>query len=1225
MFFSYYSKFKNFYLIIFLSIFSCLCIGFDWEEKSGYRKLKLSVPAKGKAGFTSMPITQIGVRFTNQVSSVALQNRSNLMNGSGVALGDVNGDGLCDVYFCRLEGANELYLNQGGFRFALASNDRGVSVIDFFSRGASFVDIDGDEDLDLLLTTFRNGTRCLVNDGNGYFKDITNQSGLKSNRSGTSLALGDVDGDNDLDLYVSNYGEIALLRDGGDFDVQKLGDRSFLKGSHASRLKIVNEKLVELGEADDFYQNNGQGLFRRVPWEENKFLDHNGNRIVEPMDFGLTVQIRDINSDGLADIYVCNDFQTPDRLWLNNGIGTFREAGPISIRSVSYASRGVDFSDIDNNGEIDFFVTGNLARNSMTRLLKISPNSFSSSNLKENDIVNRLQVERNTMFWNRGDKTFSEVGRFAGVEATDWSWQPVFIDIDLDGYEDLFITNGQLHDINDRDAIANYSRLSKVKKKQAGVLVFPAFQTSNFAYRNLGNFRFSESTQEWGINSLQTSHGIAVGDLDNDGDMDLVINCLNQPALIYRNNVIAPRIAVRLKGLAPNTAGIGGRITVAVGNVLQTQEVTAGGRYLSGDQEVRTFAIGGNQVNRSIKVTWPNGQFSFINNPEPNCLYEVIEPVSISSNENKFEDIEESPFFEDASGLLNYTHSENLYDDTLLQPLLTRCLDRSGPGLGWFDYDGDGDEDLFIGASSGASVSIYQNFGEGKFGKLTSEPGFKVPGDVVSVCGWVNRAGSRQWLAAISNYESPQLSAQMRSYRKSIGISVSGKLLGDTMPGPIAVADIDADGDLDVFVGGRTVTGHYPQASVSALLVNNEDGLDFTSCVLSGSLGIVNGAVFSDLDMDGFPDLIITTEWGPIRVFKNQKGKFVEITDALGLSGLTGLWQGVATGDFDGNGKIDIVATNWGLNTSFKPNVINPPRLYYHFAESSIPTSLILGVWNDSASAYLPTRNLPYLFKGYSGLRGVFTSYRDFASAGVLKISDYHVASQKSVTAAILQSMVFLNNNERFEAKPLHPEAQLAPAFGVSVGDLDGDGLDDLFLAQNFSSFPTNKDRNDAGRGLWLRGAGNANFTPVRGEEAGIAIYGDQRGSALADYDEDGKLDLIVAQNNGLTKLFRNNKAKPGLRVRLASSKQNPDAIGSAARLLFGSPPSFVRGTWREWQLGSGYGSQDGLVKVFPLPETPIAIEVKWPGGKVSVTSLPAGLKEVTIGQDGRIINQKTK
>ena len=1199
-----------------------LAKGLEWTDATSYRLAKLPVPAQGKVGFSSLPIAQMGIQFTNRVSKLALAKRSNLTNGSGVALGDVNGDGLPDIYFCRLEGGNQLYLNQGKLRFKLAPDDHGAAAASYLTRGATFADLEGDGDLDLVLTTFRKGTLCFKNDGNGVFSDITSESGLESTASGTSMALGDVDGDGDLDLYVANFGELALLRDGGSFAVRKVGGETIVTGLHAKRLKIVNGKIVEFGESDAFYLNDGQGKFQRVPWGALRFRDVDGQPLAEPIDFGLSVQMRDINGDGFTDIYVCNDFQTPDRFWLNDGTGQFREAGPVSIRSVAYASMGVDFADLDRDGNTDFFVAEMLSRGAINRLLKVSPNKPVPP--KPGTPLERLQVARNTLFWNRGDGTFAEVGRYAGIEATDWSWQPVFMDVDLDGYEDLLITNGHLHDVNDRDALARFARMPKSKREQVGTLAFPPFQTANVVYRNLGNFRFAEVGQTWGFNSHQMSHGIAAGDLDNDGDLDLVINCLNQPALIYRNDVVAPRVAVKLRGLSPNTKGIGAKITVVVGSVRQTQEMIAGGRYLSGDQPIRTFAISAGQVNRSIEVAWPSGRKSHISNPEPNHIYEVIEPSGAAPVKEIAEETE-PPFFEDASRLLNHVHIENDYDDTVLQPMLPRRLDRSGPGLGWYDYDGDGDEDLLIGAGSGGSVGVYQNLGDGRFGLVSSASGLKVPGDVVGVAGWVNGAGIRQWLTAITNYETPQRNAQMRSYRKSVGLGVSSKSLGDTMPGPIAVADADADGDLDVFIGGRAVTGHYPQASASSLMINTSRDLTRAESVLSNALGIVNGAVFSDLDSDGYPELIVATEWGPVRVFKNHEGNFAEMTDALGLAGLTGLWQGVATGDFDGDGSPDIVATNWGLNSSLKPNVINPPRLHYNFSDSTVPTSLMLGEWDDSLSGYLPTRHLLSLFSGYPGLRGVFQTHRDFASAGVLKLVDYHPAPPHSVTAVLLQSVVFLNRKDGFEAKPLHPEAQLSPSFGVSVGDLDGDGIDDLFLAQNFAAFRTNADRLDAGRGLWLRGLGQGNFTPVKGQDAGIKIYGDQRACALADYDADGRLDLVVSQSGGQTRLFRNNKAKPGLRVRLAGTKQNPDAVGSAARLLFGQAPSFGFGTWREWQLGSGYGAQDGLTKVLATPQPPTAVDVRWPSGKITRTSLPAGLKEITVSMDGNVTRQITK
>ncbi len=1209
-------------LLLLLAGASGLANGLEWLEAPGHRLAKITLSEQGRPGFTQIPNTAIGLQFTNRVSRAALARRFNLTNGSGVALGDANSDGLCDIFFCGLEGDNELYLNQGGWRFEAAPKANGAAATGYLTRGAAFADINGDGSLDLLLTTFRRGTLCLMNDGKGQFTDATAKVGLDSRASGTTLALGDVDRDGDLDLYVANFGELALLRDGGSFAVGRVGGNSVVTGQHASRLKIIDGQLIEYGEADAFYLNDGQGVFQRVPWSADRFVRADGQSLTEPLDFGLCVQMRDINGDGFTDIYVCNDFQTPDRFWLNDGAGKFREAGPEAERSVAYASMGVDFADIDRDGHTDFFVVEMLSRDASTRLTKSSPNNPLIP--VPGGLAKRLQVARNTMFWNRGDGTFAEVGRYAGVAATDWSWQPVFLDVDLDGYDDLLVTNGHLHDVNDRDSQARFARVPKAKRSKVGLLMFPPNTTVNVAYRNMGNFTFAETGQAWGFDSPQMSHGIATGDLDDDGDLDLVVNCLNQPPLVYRNDAIAPRVAVRLRGLPPNTHGIGARVTVVVGSIRQTQEVVAGGRYLSGDQPLRMFAMGTGTANRSIEVAWASGRRSFISEPQPNHIYEIAEP-SGEPPKAALAKRKPEPFFEDASRLLNHSHVENEYDDTALQPLLPRRLDRSGPGLAWLDYDNDGDDDLLVGAGAGSALAVFQNQGDGRFRRVAASALLKTPGDVVSACGWVDGSGRRTWLAAMTNYESPRSRARLATFKKSGGLAGGGQSLDGIMPGPIAVADVDADGDLDVFIGGRAVTGHFPQASVSVLLRNTTRRLEPAGGTLGQALGLVNGAVFSDLDGDRFPELIAATEWGPVRIFKNTQGTFNEATEEFGLSGFTGLWQGVATGDFDGDGRTDIVATNWGLNSSLRPNLINPPRLYYNFTDSSVPTSLVLGAWDDRLKQYLPSRDLVSLFHGYTGLRGVFQTHRDYAGAGVLKLMDHHPAAALSLTAAVLQSMVFLNRKEGFEPKPLPPEAQLSPAFGVSVGDLDGDGVDDLFLAQNFAAFPTDADRLDAGRGLWLRGLGQANFTPVKGDEAGLVMYGDQRACALADYDADGRLDLVVTQSGGRTRLFRNNKAKPGLRVRLVGGKLNPDAIGSAVRLHFGQAPKGTSGTWREWQLGSGYGSQDGLAKVLATPTPPSVIEVRWPSGKTSRTSLPAGLIEITLAPDGKILEQKTK
>ncbi|MFQ3169809.1 MAG: hypothetical protein ACI8QI_002389, partial [Limisphaerales bacterium] len=373
---------------------SGLAKGLEWREAAGHRLAKLTLPEQGRTGFTQLATPALGIQFTNRVSRAVLARRSNLTNGSGVALGDANGDGLCDIYFCRLEGDNELYLNQGGWRFQLAPNANGAAANGHLTRGAAFADVDGDGSLDLLLTTFRKGTLCLLNDGEGQFTDATAKAGLESRASGTTLALGDVDRDGDLDLYVANFGELALLRDGGSFAVRRVGGKPVVSGQHAGRLKIIDGKLIEFGEPDAFYLNDGHGVFERVPWSAGRFVQANGQPFAEPLDFGLSVQMRDINGDGFVDIYVCNDFQTPDRFWLNDGTGKFREAGPEAVRSVAYASMGADFADIDRDGHTDFFVVEMLSRDASTRLMKSSPNNPLLP--VPSGLAKRLQVARNT-------------------------------------------------------------------------------------------------------------------------------------------------------------------------------------------------------------------------------------------------------------------------------------------------------------------------------------------------------------------------------------------------------------------------------------------------------------------------------------------------------------------------------------------------------------------------------------------------------------------------------------------------------------------------------------------------------------------------------------------------------------------------------------------------------------------------------------------------------------
>jgi hypothetical protein len=430
--------------------------------------------------------------------------------------------------------------------------------------------------------------------------------------------------------------------------------------------------------------------------------------------------------------------------------------------------------------------------------------------------------------------------------------------------------------------------------------------------------------------------------------------------------------------------------------------------------------------------------------------------------------------------------------------------------------------------------------------------------------------------------------------------------------GPLALADVDGDGDLDLFVGGRVLPARYPEPADSLLLTNA--GGRLVVAQRFEKLGLVSGAVFSDLDGDGRPELIVACEWGPIRVFRNENDRFREVTEQVGLSDYTGWWNGVTTGDLDGDGKLDIIASNWGRNTRFQSHMQQPLRVYYGDFIGDGTLSLLEAYFDREISKVVPWRDLKTMSGALPCVQEKFTSCHAYGGASVTEILGAKFSAAEELRAATLDSMVFLNRGGRFEAHSLPVEAQFAPAFGVCVGDMNGDGKEDVFLSQNFFATVPEEWRNDAGRGLWLRGDGQGGLKAVPGQESGVAVYGEQRGCALADYDGDGRVDLVVTQNGNATKLFHNVGAKPGLRVRLKGGPGNPTGVGAQMRLIYGDR----KGPVREIHAGSGYWSQDGVVQVLGVPQAPTGLWVRWADGKTTTNLVPAGAHEIEVEVGGK-------
>jgi hypothetical protein len=1148
--------------------------------------------------------------------------------GGGVSVGDIDGDGLPEVFLTSQTGADRLYRNLGGMVFEDVSAAAGVDGREW-SAGSSFGDVDGDGDLDLYVCSYDAPNRLYVNCGDGTFLEEAGARGVAFRGASIMGAFADYDLDGDLDLYlVTNR-----LYPGAAADFPRThhvnGRVAIAPGFEEAF--AIQERLID-GERQKFVVKAGQRdrLFRNEG--DGSFVDVSAAAGIDGRHPGLSATWWDCDDDGLPDLYVSNDFWDADRLYRNQGDGTFVDEIRARAPQTPWFSMGADAGDLDGDGRIDLLAADMSARTHF--MSKIMMGGMEDSRWFLESAEPR-QMMRNTLLLGSGTERLLEAGFLSGLASTDWTWSVKLGDLDLDGQLDAFFTNGTANHSFDPDFARVLQEFSE-EQSRTGV-VDPEVRAAeqwrlyrqldvrrerDLAFRGRGDLRFDDVSSPWGLDKLSVSFGAALADLDRDGDLDLVVNHVGEPVSVYRNRSAgAHALLVRLVGRASERNGVGAAIEVETASARQVRRLFTAAGYMSANEPLAHFGLGEAETLERLTVRWPSGHVQAFEGLAADQLYTVTEPRGPAGGDPVERARSEArPTGSGPSGPrltevglahgLDRRVSEPAFDDYAVQPLLPAKLSRQGPGLAWGDADGDGDDDLFVGGPAGVPGQLLRR----------ADSGFE------AVAGpWSEDAASEDtgalWLDADSDGDLDLIVASGGVEHTPGDPALRDRLylsdgtggfrrapldaLGATAEasGALAAGDLDGDGDLDLFVGARSVPGRYPLVPNSRLLLNDGGRFEDVTAERAAGLarvGLVTGALWSDADLDGRADLFVTNEWGPVAFWRNTGGRLVDGTVAAGLSERTGWWNGVTAGDLDGDGDQDYVVANAGLNTKYTASSEKPLALFFGDFEGAGGENLIEA--KSGQDELLPVRGLSCSAGAMPSVGERMPTYRDFASASLDEIYPGGVleaALRLEVTE--LASGVLMNESAdgalRFAWRPLPRRAQISPTQGSVVTDLDGDGHADLACAQNFYWREPETGRWNGGLGAVLSGDGTGALRWMDAAESGFVVPGDARALTVCDLDGDAAPDLVVARNDERLLAFThaNAGAEGRLAVRLKGPPGNPSCVG--ARVTVG-------GRAIELAAGSGVLSQSGPVVFFGAGTE---VHVTWPSGEQSTHAARAG------------------
>jgi hypothetical protein len=1043
--------------------------------------------------FHRLSNSESGIDFRNLIEEneeMNVLNYTYFYNGGGVAAGDINGDGLPDLLFTGNMVKNRLYLNKGNHRFEDITEKSGIAKAEGWCTGATMVDINGDGKLDIYICRSadvdpeKRANLLYINNGDNTFTEKAHEYGLDDKGYSTQASFFDYDKDGDLDVIIINHSLQQYTS--GTLD-------------HPQLRQQYNEFF-----ATKLYRNDG-GHFTDVSRE--------AGILSNVLSFGLGVSISDFNNDGWPDIYVSNDFNEPDYLFINNRNGTFTEQAQRRMDQLSLFSMGNDAADINNDGLTDLVTLDMLPEDNLGQKLHSGAENYDKFQLLSQKGFYH-QYSRNMLHLNNGDGTFSEIGQLSGISNTDWSWSALFADFDNDGYKDLFITNGYVKDYTNMDFI-KFTMEEQMRQKGGEeasktplqyIAKMPLNPKSNYMFRNTGHLRFDNVGTQWGIDQKGISSGAVYVDLDNDGDLDLVTNNINDYAGIYINQASEQTghhfVRLKLQGDGLNTQGVGARVVVYAGGETLMQEHFSTRGFQSCVDNTLNFGLGDHKRIDSLLVTWPDDrQHLYVNlQTDTTYLLQISDAVK-NGRIAQGTDLNPEALFREESNFQYQIDSMPLVNDFTIQALLNNHLSNFGPVVVSGDLNKDGLNDQVIGGTKNSPTIVWISRKGGKPIQFELPETERLPVSAISIAD-VNKDGYNDLIIGNFRYEEPIRGSSVHVYINDknghFAEDTHSKIPVNTNIGCIKAADVNGDGYVDIFIGSRVISTEYPHAGKSVLLLNNGHGAFTQSFPLPVSdLGMVTDAAFIDITGDGKQDLVVVGEFQPIRVFVNEGNRFRDASGSYIHFPSNGWWTKILCGDFDGDGDTDLLIGNYGLNTQFSVNSREPAHLYCKDFDQNGKIDPIFAYYIQHKE--YPMASLDDMADQIPFIRKRFLQYENYANATIEDLLTPGMRQGMEVLTLNELQTLYLENksNKTFEKKSLPVEVQWSPVFAMASVDLNHDGALDLLVAGNQSRTRIKYGRYSANHGMVLVNDGKGNFRYYPAYQTGLQLQNDVRSLIL--------------------------------------------------------------------------------------------------------------------------------